>query len=272
MRHFTTAITEPIWVLQTPSFLLNTSIDASSISSYKFIGCSIALIHSVFNYSLQWLRYPLTQQYGDRIQFHTSLRSGTSDLVSRRAPELASLIDDQHIIELPSQSASSETFASNSQSSGSPIRPLHTACSPEVELIHTGLFVRNLVAGIPAKIPHSPSASDLTVKKAMESVPPALYYLISTIGSKSADVPLDVHSYSNDDPVKTKVLSICQAILSLQGKTTPKAVALGTTLRHVSSSKYIVNLLNGLGHTPSYDTVLRVETALAYQQRRNQQA
>lgn len=146
--------------------------------------------------------------------------------MTKRAPQLASLVEEQHIIiqDIPSKSSSCGTSnsASGSQSSDSPLRPLRIVTSPEVELIHTGLFVRNLVSDVPAKIPHPPSASDLTVEKAMECVPPALYNLISTICNTSADVPVDVHAYS-DRLVKTKVLSICQDIISLQGKTTPKA-------------------------------------------------
>lgn len=224
--------------------------------------------------SPQWLRYRLKRDYGDKIQLHKSLSGKISDLVTKSEPELSSLIyDDQHIIS-HADTAISASSASASVSSESPTRPLRNN-PPEIELIHTGLYVRNLVNDVPAKIPHPPDSSDLTIEKAIDCTPPELFHLISIISNQLEEIPVNIHAYSEEDLAAgnyNKIISICQDILGLQGKSTPKAVGLGTTLRHVTGSKYILNLLNGLGHAPSYDTILRVETALAYQQQQNQES
>lgn len=226
----------------------------------------------MYFYSTQWLRYRLKRDYGDSIQIHKSLSGKVSDLVTRTEQELSSLItDDQHIL---SFADSYPSASSASQSSESPVRPLRTT-PPEIELVHTVLYVRNLVTDGQSIIPHPPCSSDLTIEKAQDCIPPELFHLISIISNQSGDLPHDIHAYSDNDLAacnSKKVLSICQDIMGLQGKTTPKAIGLGTTLRHVTGSKYILNLLNGLGHTPSYDTVLRVETSLAYQQQQNQES
>lgn len=226
----------------------------------------------IFISSSQWLKYRLKRDYGERIQIHKSVNRNISDLVTQIEPELSKLIsDDGHLISFCDANLSASSASLSSESPSRPVRHI----PPEIELIHTGLYVRNLVTDVPPKIPHPPCSSDLTVDKAARCIPPELFHLISIISNQSGDLPHEIHSYSEGDLTASnskKVMSICQDILALQGKTTPKSIALGTTLRHVTGSKYILNLLNGLGHTSSYDTILRVETALAYQQQKNQES
>lgn len=70
-----------------------------------------------------------------------------------------------------------------------------------------------------------------------------------------------------------RLVSICHDIMQLQSKgnyPTPKSIALGLTVRHLTGSKYLTQLLHGMDHTVSYETTLRLETALAEQQRQSQ--
>ena len=66
-----------------------------------------------------------------------------------------------------------------------------------------------------------------------------------------------------------KTLSICQDIVALHSKgkkLTPKGVALGMTLRHMTASSEVSKIVHGLGHAPSYDSLERMETAIAAKQ------
>ena len=59
---------------------------------------------------------------------------------------------------------------------------------------------------------------------------------------------------------------MCQDIVYLASKgkvQTPKALALGCALRHITGSSHIARLLHGLGHASSYDSTIRHETSLA---------
>ncbi|KAG8182862.1 hypothetical protein JTE90_002278 [Oedothorax gibbosus] len=66
-----------------------------------------------------------------------------------------------------------------------------------------------------------------------------------------------------------KILSIAQDIIymSFKGRRqTPKHLALGLTIRHLTGSSQLIGLLNGLGHCVSHSTVLLHDTALALKQ------
>ena len=65
---------------------------------------------------------------------------------------------------------------------------------------------------------------------------------------------------------KKKMLSIAQDIISLNSsgkKRMPKNVGLGVSLKNSTRSKEFISYLNSLGHSISYDDVLRIETTWA---------
>ena len=66
-----------------------------------------------------------------------------------------------------------------------------------------------------------------------------------------------------------KILSICQDIMYARGKgtkPTPKALALGLTLEHLTGSKHLSSLMSRLGRNISYDTTMHLETEIALHQ------
>lgn len=75
-----------------------------------------------------------------------------------------------------------------------------------------------------------------------------------------------------NENVIRKILSISQDLiyLSSSGKRkTPKHLALGMAITHLTGSASLIGLLNGLGHCVSHTTVLLHDTALALQQLNN---
>jgi len=65
---------------------------------------------------------------------------------------------------------------------------------------------------------------------------------------------------------KVKLNSICQDFMNLfspQKVNTPKGLALGLVVKHLTGSKDVINILHKLGHSASYDTIRAYETSLA---------
>ena len=109
-----------------------------------------------------------------------------------------------------------------------------------------------------------PTASDMNITEAKSSIPTELFNLLAWCTGRSTEngithwVDVDVESYH-------KLISICQDIINMASKktNTPKSLALGLAVRHLTGSSHIANILNRLGHCASSDTIKRLETGLA---------
>lgn len=65
---------------------------------------------------------------------------------------------------------------------------------------------------------------------------------------------------------KVKVRFVCQDLLNLASRqllATPKALVLGLSVKHLTGSKEVINILHRLGHCASYDRIRAYETSLA---------
>lgn len=120
-----------------------------------------------------------------------------------------------------------------------------------------------------SKVSWPPSADDLSLDACMSLVPVSLYNFIAVLIGAVEDCPPKGEHACLKAASQRKVLSFCQDIMYAQckgGTMTPKAVALGLAVRHLTGSSHISRLLSGLGHACSYDSAMRMETALASQQ------
>lgn len=116
--------------------------------------------------------------------------------------------------------------------------------------------------------PWPPTGSDLTTKAAEDMVPTELFNFLAWTTGASDDPQLGAFVCVSD-MVKKKLLSIAQDILYLTSsgkKQTPKHLALGMTVRHLTGSAKLTSLLNGLGHSVSQSVVLQHDTDLALKQ------
>jgi hypothetical protein len=107
-------------------------------------------------------------------------------------------------------------------------------------------------------------STDISNEKAFELLPECLYMLLKWIleGGESC---LD-KKVSENESMHRLILSIGQDIVSARSHfkvKMPKNVGLGMTVYHLTRSKQIIKLLHNLGHSVSYDEVLRLETALS---------
>ena len=103
----------------------------------------------------------------------------------------------------------------------------------------------------------------------MKLVPVELFSLLALVTGATDEVPPSDIFVEVTDEAKVKLLSICMDIiyLSSNGRTqTPKSLAPGLTLRHLTGSTTVSNLLHKFGHCASYDSIVRYETGLATRQ------
>lgn len=112
-----------------------------------------------------------------------------------------------------------------------------------------------------------PTPEEFSTSACENCVPSDLYNLIALCsGRLNEDFLVSTQLPTLASADHAKILSICQDIVSLTHsgrRDTPKSLALGLTLRHITGSQHISKLLHKFGHCSSYDSVLRYETALA---------
>ena len=113
--------------------------------------------------------------------------------------------------------------------------------------------------------PWPPTAEDLTLSSAKGIIPFELYNLFAWIVGFSDD-PRSTNYVEVDKNADLKLTSLCQDIiyLSFKGRIlTPKSLALGMTIRHLTGSSRLLSIINKLGHSASVDTIIGLETSLA---------
>ena len=115
------------------------------------------------------------------------------------------------------------------------------------------------------KLPWPPTSVDLTDETALKLIPVKLFNFISWIIGFS-DVP-EMQTYIKlEDAQMKKVLSLRQDMLFVYSNgriQTPKSLALGMTVRQLTRSSQLTDVLNGFGHCASRYAVLTHEADLA---------
>ena len=228
------------------------------------------------------MKYRLQRDYPNSLTIHPSKSPRVSELVTCHDAMLSDIVHDAMIptekIHLPSTEASSTEdwdttqLLSSDHSGDSSIFQSHipTIPDPKIEMFHCAHALRAAIAESQAQVGHPPTPAEFSMENCKQAVPPVLFNFMCLMTGLIDMFPDDLADYAS---VKSsmKVMSLCQDIVGLAGNTNPKALALGLTVRHATGSSHLIRLLHGLGHTPSYDTILRAETALAYQQAANQE-
>lgn len=113
-----------------------------------------------------------------------------------------------------------------------------------------------------------PLSCDLNISEANKVVPVELYNLIAWIVGASDD-PVLADRVKVENDTNTRILSICQDIAYLASsgrRPTPKSLALGLTVRHLTGSSQLLNIISRFGHCISPSSAVGYETALAQYQ------
>ncbi|XP_034096209.1 uncharacterized protein LOC117562482 [Gymnodraco acuticeps] len=216
------------------------------------------------NYRQDLLKKRLAQDF-PQLAFHMPTKRNVCELVFAETLSKDALVDM-----LPDPSGTETTQSSELSQTDSDNETGRTKCQTTHEdtrtLYTAALFLKRLLSDTPGmSCPWPPTSENVNVTESQTVVPIGLYNLLSWIIGSTEEPTLD-HYVNIDDDVHLKVLSVCQDIVYLASKgrkQTPKSLALGLTVRHLTGSSRIVSLLNRLGHCASWDTVLSLDTSLA---------
>ncbi|XP_047124615.1 uncharacterized protein LOC124807117 isoform X1 [Hydra vulgaris] len=129
------------------------------------------------------------------------------------------------------------------------------------------LELRKVIQGIADFTGIWPPVSHLfTIENCVESVPIVLYNFLCLVLGFSDEPYLYNQRHSITTPLMLKVISIAQDLIYVASKgrtNTYKHLALGMTVRQLTGSSKLIDILNGFGHSVSSATVIRHESALA---------
>jgi hypothetical protein len=134
-------------------------------------------------------------------------------------------------------------------------------------LFNAAMILRNALQNKPRLVTTwPPLASDLTMENSKNVVPVHLFNFLAWITASSNDAQLEEHINVVENGRLNKLMSIAQDIVHVASdgrKLMPKTISLAMSLRQLTGSSSVLNLVNGLGHCTSHKFVLRHETALA---------
>ena len=139
--------------------------------------------------------------------------------------------------------------------------------SDHITLVNASVLLRSAIKdvhGIATK--SSIDKSDITEEKAKDIIPEILFRFAACLlgGNLAHDIVKDSNNMDND--MERRVLSLCQDIMYIVKKSrvkTPKHIGLALSVKHLTGSKQVVNMLHSQGHCISYDDLCRVESAIA---------
>jgi hypothetical protein len=221
-------------------------------------------------YSRKAFVYRLKREFKGRLSFHQASDPSHGDIVTSSNAVLTDLVTDTSVLTNTS-SLLSEVDTASSCDEEIPFNSVTQ--SNQYQLNQAAISLRLYIDQTKkVEIPWPPTADNLNAEACVEFVPPPLFnFLAMTTGH--ADVVCDWNTYYNlDASVRLKILSLAQDIVQLSSKgaaVTPKSLAIGLTVRHMTGSKLLAKLIHGFGHSCSYDSIIRLETALALKQAAN---
>ena len=133
------------------------------------------------------------------------------------------------------------------------------------QMFNNAMEIRRILRDAKGVADWPPDSSDLNLVNSLQSIPHQLFNFIAWIVGFS-DEPELQHKVSIPHDQCCKVASICPDLIYAEAKgrkQTHKSLALGMTVRQLTGSRKLINILHGLGHTVSSDTVCTHDSALA---------
>ena len=206
-----------------------------------------------YSFSTRDLKKQLLQAYPDQLLFEKPNNPTQSELVYSKRASFTTLSKNSDA--LTSDDSMNSSFA------------LTLSGSEQNVLFHAAMQLRQDILEHPTpSVPWPPSSQTLSLQNAENSVCKLLFNSLALATNLTDDIPNSFEFVNVDQQKRSKLLSICQDIMTLSrngNKPTPKSIALGMTLKHLTGSSHVVKLLSSLGHCMSYDRVNRLETAIA---------
>lgn len=149
--------------------------------------------------------------------------------------------------------------------------PTHNYVEDEEKhnLYKSGLYLKRIISeSPPINCIWPPTAEDLNDSNVMKMIPVLLFNFLAWCSGETDEVEMN-NFVEIPESKKIKIQSIAQDIIYFSSKgrkPTPKHYSLAMSIRHITGSSKLTNLINGLGHCISHTAVLEYDTALAEMQ------
>ena len=208
------------------------------------------------SYRGEKLKKRLINYFGGELTFHRPMNPNLSELVFSTEIDIKTTINK--IAEMKSKIRDDEIeedlFSDVNE-------------SDHITLVNAAVLIRSAVKDV-----HGIAANtcidknDISEEKAKAMIPDILFrFTAALLGGKLAqDIVKD--SSNMDKSMEKRILSLCQDIIYTTQKSrvkTPKHIGLSMSIKHLTGSKQLVNMLHSQGHCLSYDDLCRVESAIA---------
>ena len=139
--------------------------------------------------------------------------------------------------------------------------------SDHITLANASILLRSTIKDVHGLFTESSiDKADITDEKAKEIIPDILFRFAASLlgGSLAHDIVKDSNNMDSD--MDRRVMALCQDIIYTVKKSrvkTPKHISLAMSIKQLSGSKQVVNMLHSQGHCISYDDLCRIESAIA---------
>ena len=202
-------------------------------------------------YRPEKLKSHLQKHFGSKITFHIRSAANKSELVYSSSITLQTAIGKRDILKQREMSTAIEEDLE-----------LPKKLTVDDSIYHTAEKLRCSIDQIEGlTLNPCVDSSDICGGKAEHIVPHMLYNFLSALmtGKLPEDVQLNPEQHR-------RVLAIAQDIIYTTTNSrckTPKHVGLAMSIKHLTGSRQIISMLHGLGHSVSYDDVVRIQSAIA---------
>ena len=167
----------------------------------------------------------------------------------------------------------SSELSEESESEVADIPQIHSSLQSELrDAFTSSQYFKIIIQNTPnLDAPWPPTSNEIHLDSARKLIPLELFNFMAWLTGTSCDPTFENRVQIGSD-TERKLLSICQDIIHLAcrgRKQIPKHLALAMTVRHLTGSSILLQLLNKLGHSASHSTILEHDAALASLQIQN---
>ena len=276
----------------TPDLRSNKAFDMSTLlGKYKyFLKAKGVLPETAKNYTAQKLKLRLRRYYNDEIVFHQPHDRTMPELVYSSSLSLQAVINSAYhnrplkpasLLCAEETSVPSKNLNYQAESNGSRKETNRPCTSSRVEdpsdhilgsqdrlLYHAAKIIKSDISTCKGILAKPPNPSDISLAACKSAIPESLYNLLRWIITKPEKDDEHADSNCRNMADEKRILMLGQDIVycaSHSQAKMPKHVGLAMTLRHLTGSKQIIQMLNRMGHCCSYDDIEVMDTCLAHE-------
>jgi len=200
------------------------------------------------SYSKQHLKLRLQKHFGEEIMFHQHPNRSKLEVIYLRNISLQDMLN--------------ASAAQNARSVS------NVSFNATQQIVNTARWVKEEIRQCSGITLRPLNIDDMSLESSRRIIPPSLYWLVHLMITSHESGVDDFDQLCPCVEIEDKrcITSICQDIIHCASKVhvkLPKQIGLAMVVHHLTGCKQLVGLLNGMGHSSSYDELQSVDTSLA---------